>query len=826
MQNGSLAFAVWATSVCSFAGGCVRSGVVTCPDSSTCPAATICVVASPEVTLCLPLDARAACVGLLAGATCDGDRGRCYDGACVPIRCGDRLVDPGLEGVLPAEACDDGNNSSGDHCSADCLSDETCGNGHVDPIANELCDDGNPRSHDGCDSTCSPEQPHWTRRESGDPGGRLEHAAGYDPQSGGVVMFGGSLADDATWIWRGRDWERSSAPHPSLRFGAATAADTTRRRIVLFGGSYTSSGGGDLADLWEWDGRRWRFLAPSGPAPSRTGYAAAAFDSRRERFVMFGGVSSSIVVEQLIATTWEWDGVRWLDRSTAQGPSARRGAAMTYDPVRGVVVMFGGATAVKNLDELWEWDGNSWTLRVPAGAKPAPRSGAAMAAYHGEVLMFGGIDDVGLGMDDLWRWDGASWTQLPDPMLGKRMFASLTYDLARDRLVLVGGSSLAGPIKVAELDQTGWHQQAPAAPVISTPNVAFDTRRRRAIVVAQNRTWSLLHDAWEDLGISAPSGTPVSAMAYDEARDEIVWLLDNAGIQETWTLGTSLVWTRRAPAPPPRRAGAALGFDRKRERVVLFGGSELSGAIQELGDTWEWDGTSWTQHAVNGPPARVFASFAYDPSRKRLVLFGGTDGDTDYADVWTWDGATWVAVTPASGTAPNGRSRMAWAWNPLRNRMLMFGGFSGLSGATDDAWEWNGVGWREIDAEFRPPNTDLPFAVPSTDGQAMYVMAPSLAAPWRLTWQNGNNFEQCSGGLDIDGDGLVGCADPDCIAICSPTCEPSQPCPASSPRCGDHAPGVFENCRNCNEDLGACALCGDAICDGTETSSTCQGDCP
>ena len=165
---------------------------------------------------------------------------------------------------------------------------------------------------------------------------------------------------------------------------------------------------------------------------------------------------------------------------------------MTYDPVRGVVVMFGGATAVKNLDELWEWDGNSWTLRVPAGAKPAPRSGAAMAAYHGEVLMFGGIDNVGLGMDDLWRWDGASWTQLPDPMLGKRMFASLTYDLARDRLVLVGGSSLAGPIKVAELDQTGWHQQAPAAPVISTPNVAFDTRRRRAIVVAQNRTWSLL----------------------------------------------------------------------------------------------------------------------------------------------------------------------------------------------------------------------------------------------------------------------------------------------------------------------------------------------
>ncbi len=37
-------------------------------------------------------------------------------------------------------------------CSPDCLSDETCGNGHVDPECGETCDDGNQNPADGCAS--------------------------------------------------------------------------------------------------------------------------------------------------------------------------------------------------------------------------------------------------------------------------------------------------------------------------------------------------------------------------------------------------------------------------------------------------------------------------------------------------------------------------------------------------------------------------------------------------------------------------------------------------------------------------------------------------
>ncbi|MFO0603983.1 MAG: DUF4215 domain-containing protein [Polyangiales bacterium] len=60
-------------------------------------------------------------------------------------RCGDRFLDPG-------ESCDDGNNVSGDGCSAMCRFEARCGDNRVD--MGEVCDDGNNASGDGCRSDC------------------------------------------------------------------------------------------------------------------------------------------------------------------------------------------------------------------------------------------------------------------------------------------------------------------------------------------------------------------------------------------------------------------------------------------------------------------------------------------------------------------------------------------------------------------------------------------------------------------------------------------------------------------------------------------------
>jgi len=84
---------------------------------------------------------------MLLVAACGRSNGLRADAGAPGPTCGDGVVDHD-------EVCDDGNTVSGDGCSADCKSDETCGNGIVDVAAGETCDDGNTVGGDGCSANC------------------------------------------------------------------------------------------------------------------------------------------------------------------------------------------------------------------------------------------------------------------------------------------------------------------------------------------------------------------------------------------------------------------------------------------------------------------------------------------------------------------------------------------------------------------------------------------------------------------------------------------------------------------------------------------------
>ncbi|MEZ4364803.1 MAG: hypothetical protein R2939_00785 [Kofleriaceae bacterium] len=126
-------------------------------------------------------------------------------------------------------------------------------------------------------------------------------------------------------------------------------------------------------------------------------------------------------------------------------------------------------------------------------------------------------------------------------------------------------------------------------------------------------------------------------------------------------------------------------------------------------------------------------------------------------------------------------------------------------------------------------------------------MLPSidvLPAPWdggmigvssdlsvtRLAYVSDAAAEVCTGGFDVDHDGLIGCADDDCWGVCAPTCAPplalAEVCDpeVAEPRCGDGTCSGVESCRLCPADCGACTpVCGDHLCDAGEA---CPGDCP
>ena len=98
----------------------------------------------------------------------------------------------------------------------------------------------------------------------------------------------------------------------------------------------------------------------------------------------------------------------------------------------------------------------------------------------------------------------------------------------------------------------------------------------------------------------------------------------------------------------------------------------------------------WTLH---GPQSRHSHTAVFDPTTKQMIIFGGqeTSTDTDLSDVWL--GVTsqnqddrFTQLLP-TGTAPKGRYGHVATYDPVSNRMTVFGGAEGLpSPCANDVW--------------------------------------------------------------------------------------------------------------------------------------------
>ena len=727
---------------------CVESHSVLCADDSRCPQGTVCARA-PGVTLCVDADRRQLCEGIADGAPCDELHGRCYDGVCAIITCGDRVIDPGVEGSLVAEACDDGNVVNGDGCAADCRSDETCGNGTVDPVAMEVCDDRDTIAHDGCSSRCQLEAPRWTRLRSIAPGARTSPTLAYDAIRNEVVMSGGS--DGRAWTWDGHGWlARPSILAPELRANAGAVFDPTLG-VLLLGGQFIGLRYFD--DVWRWDGSTWSQIdvAPFGPR-SQLG---VAFDTARGRLVAFGGQRPGAQ----LADTWEWDGTTWHEIAAA-GPGPRAGAAMTYDPVTGRVLLFGGTGPLGELQDLWSWDGATWTEL--AGTGPSPRARAAMVPYRGSILLHGGEAGT-TTYHDTWQWDAQGWVQVSANATNLGAGIAMATDVSRDRVVLVGG----GVDTVWEWDGSAWSEPGWRLPPRTDHlAAAFDARRGRAIAAGEGATWELVAGTWRQLFGPAPTATR-HAITYDDRRDQVLLF----GGVESLTGATNNLWIRDAttwsllPTPPnvpAPRASPALAFDSARGRAVVFGGEGASA----LDDTWEWDGTVWTDRSGSVRPSRRHsAAIAYDPVRQRIVMFGGIDGVVIANDTWEWDGTSWEQKSMA-GVRPAGRYAAAMGWNPVRGRITLSGGKIDTVNRIEDTWEWDGTTWTPVLSELVPPAAAGHSMIPAGDGRGIVLLGGSITRDfddtWTLRWEGVTPFERCHVAIDRDGDGLAGCDDPDC----------------------------------------------------------------
>ena len=273
---------------------------------------------------------------------------------------------------------------------------------------------------------------------------------------------------------------------------------------------------------------------------------------------------------------------------------------------------------------------------------------------------------------EIWTLDGARWERMTQPGPRSRFLAAAAYDSKRNQIILFGGR--AGSASAPGLDTWVW----------------------------DGRSWREATDA--SVGVREHH-----SMAYDTTRDRIVMFGGTAALdptpgpsaRRTWPAHISewdgSRWHRIDADGPGARNGAALTYDTAREQVVLFGGIGEDRVYRP--GTWTWNGRSWSQTASEDPPLRATHQMAFDSRANVVLMYGGgyLDGTTGVrrSDMWQWDGRRWTPIA-MRGPTPGPRVGHAMAYDRVRGRLVLFGGFSESTAPLGDTWEWDGARWTEI----------------------------------------------------------------------------------------------------------------------------------
>jgi hypothetical protein len=110
------------------------------------------------------------------------------------------------------------------------------------------------------------------------------------------------------------------------------------------------------------------------------------------KVLLFGGVYIANAQGVYPNDTWVYDGQSWSQLPTTNAPPGRYDHQMAYDPVRKVVVLFGGYRGdTGSLNDTWEFDGTNWHSVSPTTTPP--RTWVAGMAYYtplSGIAMFGG----------------------------------------------------------------------------------------------------------------------------------------------------------------------------------------------------------------------------------------------------------------------------------------------------------------------------------------------------------------------------------------------------------------------------------------------------
>lgn len=156
------------------------------------------------------------------------------------------------------------------------------------------------------------------------------------------------------------------------------------------------------------------------------------------------------------------------------------------------------------------------------------------------------------------------------------------------------------------------------------------------------------------------------------------------------------------------------------DAIWVFGGSLANNTATTANDLWKFDAVAGTftqvivDGAVGSPSHRGRSAIAWNPITNKLVVFGGnTRGGPTGAgvatllnDTWEYDPVanTWTDVTPGTGN-PSPRQYASMAFDPVNGGMLLFGGQTNDSSPhviNNETWLFVGGVWTQLTPATNP----------------------------------------------------------------------------------------------------------------------------
>lgn len=220
-------------------------------------------------------------------------------------------------------------------------------------------------------------------------------------------------------------------------------------------------------------------------------------------------------------------------------------------------------------------------------------------------------------------------------------------------------------------------------------------------------SWSRLHDGVE----LAPTSRCFSAAVYDPERDAMV--IHGGGgsgppFSDTWRFRFATnTWESMATIGEDTRSGCGCVYDPVGRRLVLYGGggsgvwrSDVRALPLDGPGPYAWQvlnpGT-----APGTPGARMELTAEYDPLSQRMFVFGGyRQPGTLKGDFWAYSlvDNTWTLLNEGGVGAPAARRRYVAAVDPVQRKYFLFGGASETEVLGDTwAWEIDTGGWTLVD---------------------------------------------------------------------------------------------------------------------------------